>query len=431
MLELVDGRDRVTPVHIARPRALSEGASEDDVRAVVERVRLEGDAALVELSARRHGVKPTRDDLRVDPSAVAASPSVVRPEVVHALEVLAERVRAVCERQRPQGWIERRGDEFAGEIVRPLRRVGIHVPNEVAARPSSVIAGAVPASVAGVEGVAVVCPPGPRAEVPETVLAACAIAQVDEVYRVGGAPAIAALAYGTESVRPVDAIVASGAPEVGIAARLVRGWVGVTTDGGSGELLVIADDTADPAAVAADLVAQAERGGHGTLALVTWMPDVVEAVTTALEFEVVRHERPDAVENALIEGGRAVVVRDLQHALDTANAFAPARLELVVEGAADALDGVRNAGAVFVGPAAAASAGNYVAGIPDVLPAGGSARWSSGLSVRDFTKTIYVGGAEPSALARLGEHIDAVADAEGLAGHARAVQARLDRSGPR
>jgi histidinol dehydrogenase len=210
-----------------------------------------------------------------------------------------------------------------------------------------------------------------------------------------------------------------------MAKRAVQGWVGIDAEAGPTEIMIVADETADPQILAADLVAQAEHGPHGSHVLVTWVPELAEATSTALEPLVFGHERSDDVENALIEGGRAVLVRDLRHALDTANAFAPEHLELMCAGARGALDEVLSAGAVFLGPSSPVSVGDYVAGTNHVLPSGGSARWSSGLSVHDFVTRTYVCGLEPSSLARLAPHVGALAAAEGLAGHARAVDARL------
>ncbi|CAN5616886.1 histidinol dehydrogenase [soil metagenome] len=426
MLELIDGRDRSTPVRIARPTAMGGAAeAEEETRSIIERVRLEGDAALVDLTERWDGVRLGGDGLRVGEETIAAARSLVRPELIDALEVMAERLRATCEHQRPEDWLERRADEITGELVRPLRRVGIYVPGGRAAYPSSVMMAAIPALVAGVGGIALASPPTRRGEIAEPVLAACAVVGVTEVYRIGGAQAVAALAYGTESVRPVEKIVGPGNLYVTLAKRHVQGWVGIDSEAGPTEIAIVADDSADPRVLAADLIAQAEHGPHGTHALITWVPELAEAVMAALELEVLRHERPDAVENALIEGGRAVIVRDVDHALDTVNAFAPEHLELVFEGASEALDRVRNAGAVFVGPYSPVSVGDYVAGTNHVLPTGGTARWASGLSVRDFTKTIYVSELELPALERLSVHVDALADAEGLHAHARAVDARL------
>ncbi|MGH2820545.1 MAG: histidinol dehydrogenase, partial [Actinomycetota bacterium] len=241
----------------------------------------------------------------------------------------------------------------------------------------------------------------------------------------GGAQAIAALAYGTQTVRPVEKIVGPGNVYVTMAKHLVHGWVGIDAEAGPTEIAVVADDTAPAEVVAADLVAQAEHGPHGAHALITWSEDLVHRVISVIEMLTMRHERADDVENALIEGGSAVLVRDRRHALETANAFAPEHLELMFEGADDALDEVRSAGAVFVGLDSPVVAGDYVGGTNHVLPSGGTARWSSGLGVADFVKRIYVSRLERSALDRLAPHVDALSEAEGLHAHGRALRARL------
>jgi histidinol dehydrogenase len=427
MLELIDGREQSTPVHIPRPKPVgSHGGLSGQVRAIVDDVRLRGDDALLEYTAKLDGVRLESADLVVDEDTIGQARGLVRPELIDALEVMGERLRRTCERQIQEPWLERSVDEFVGELVRPLGRVGVYVPGGRAAYPSSVVMAVVPARVAGVEAVAIATPVGPHGEVSEAVLAACAVTGVDEVYRMGGAQAIAALAYGTQTVRPVEKIVGPGNVYVTLAKRMVQGWVGVDSEAGPTEIAIVADSTADPDVLAADLVAQAEHGPNGSHVLIAWDPAIVERVCTALEFVVARHERPDDVTNALIEGGRAVLVRDLRHAVETANAFAPEHLELACDGAEDVLDDVRNAGAVFVGVSSPVSVGDYVAGTNHVLPSGGTARWSSGLSVGDFTKRIYVSGFEPSSLERLAPHVEALAEAEGLNAHARAVQVRLD-----
>lgn len=426
MLELIDGREQMTPVHIPRPKPVSpSGDPARTVQSIIEDVRLRGDVALVEMAARfdRATIEPS--SLRVDPDTIDKARSLVRPEVIDAFEVMKERLRTTCERQLETTWMHDRTDERIGEIVRPLRRAGVYAPGGRAAYPSSVLMGVVPAQVAGVEGVAVASPPSPSGEIAESILAACAVAGVSEVYRVGGAQAIAALAYGTETVRPVEKIVGPGNIYVTLAKRAVQGWVGIDSEAGPTEIAVVADETADARTVAADLIAQAEHGPNGTHALITWVPELAETVIQVLELELAAHARYDDVENALIEGGRAVLVRDLDHALDTVNAFAPEHLQLVFEGARESLERVRNAGAVFIGSFSPVPAGDYVAGTNHVLPTGGAARWSSGLSVRDFMKRIYVCDLDESALARLAPHIRALAEVEGLNAHARAVDLRL------
>ena len=386
---------------------------------------MRGDDALIEFTERFDRVRLSAERLRVDPETIARSRDLVRPELIDALEVMTERLRATCERQMPQDWIERRPGEFVGELIRPLRRVGIYAPGGRAAYPSSVIMAATPARVAGVEGIAVCSPPGAGGELSDAVLAACSVAGIDEVYRMGGAQGIAAFAYGTDSVRPVEKIVGPGNIYVTLAKRMVAGWVGTDTDAGPTEIAIVADGSADARILAADLIAQAEHGPLGAHVLITWSPELAQQVSDALEMQVVSHERPEDVENALIEGGCAVLVRDVEHALATANAFGPEHLELVFPDAFEHLDRVRNAGSVFVGPDSPASVGDYVGGTNHILPSGGAARWGSGLGAQDFVKRIYVSGFERSALERLAGHVDALTEAEGLNAHARAVHLRL------
>lgn len=427
MLEVIDGRDRQSPVHVARPSIpATDGSPQDAVATIVQDVRARGDAAVVEYTRKFDCRSFEAGNLRVDPAVIEKAGHLVPPELIGALEAMAARLRRTCKRQRAFSWTDDTGDEFVGELIRPLRRAGVYVPGGRAAYPSSVIMATVPAAVAGVGGIAVCSPPGGDGEIAESVLAACAVAGVTEVYRMGGAHGVAALAYGTESVRPVDKIVGPGNIYVTLAKRLVQGWVGIDSEAGPTEIVVIADDSADPHVIAEDLVAQAEHGPHGSHVLITWIPEVVDRVLAALELAVARHERPDDVDNALIEGGRAVIVRDKRHALETANAFASEHLQLSFAGATESLDGVLNAGSVFVGIDSPVPVGDYAGGTNHVLPTGGSARWSSGLGVHDFVKRIYVSGFQPSALERLAPHVDSLAHAEGLNAHARAVRARLD-----
>lgn len=430
MLELIDGRRQATPVPIRRPSAVGSIAQAERVaREVVADVRLRGDAALVEYAERWDRTTLTPDRLRVDPNDILKARNLVRPELLEALQVMADRLRSTCERQRPEDWIDQRDDEFTGELIRPLRRVGVYAPGGRATYPSSVIMAAVPAQVAGVEGIAVCSPPRGNDEIAETVLAACAVAGIDEVYRIGGAQAIGALAYGTESVRPVEKVVGPGNLYVTYAKRAVQGWVGIDAEAGPTEIAIVADESMDAAVIATDLIAQAEHGPHGTHVLITWVPELLEAVTEQLDRVVGMHERSDDVENALIEGGRGVLVRDLRQAIETVNAFAPEHLELCFSGALDCLEDIRNAGSVFVGNYSPVPVGDYVGGTNHILPSGGSARWASGLGVNDFVKRIYVSGYEPSALRRMLPHIGALSEAEGLPAHERAVAVRLDAGG--
>lgn len=426
MLQLIDGRDRKAPIDIPRPRPAVGTDPSEVVASIVARVRAEGDEAILDLTRRFDGAVLESDDLLVSEDEIAGARSLVRPALLDALEVMAERLRSTHERQAIEPWMDIRGDERVGELVRPLRRVGIYVPGGRASYPSSVLMAAIPARVAGVQGICVASPPGRGGEIAEPVLAACSVVGITEVYRMGGAQAIAALAYGTGSVRPVEKIVGPGNVYVTLAKRLVNGWVGVDSEAGPTEIAIVADSSASPRIVAADLIAQAEHGPNGAHVLITWDPALAEQVMTELGVLVMSHPKSDDVENALTEGGVAVVVRDLDQALETANAFAPEHLQLVFPGAEDALGLVQNAGAVFVGPFSPVPAGDYVSGTNHILPSSGTARFASGLGTRDFVKTIYVAQHERPALERLAAHIDALAEAEGLPGHAAAVALRLE-----
>lgn len=424
MLESIDARQSSAPVHVSRPQPPGGQEPLEAVRKIIEQVRLRGDEALVELTAEFDKARLSPDELRVDPALIAGSRALVRPELIDALSVMYERLQVTHERQKPADLAPEPG-QGSGEVFRPLRRAGIYVPGGRAAYPSSVLMAAVPAGVAGVKGVAVCSPPGPSGEIPEAVLAACSVAGIEEVYRIGGAQAIAALAYGTDTVRPVDKIVGPGNIYVTLAKRLIQGWCGIDSEAGPTEICVIADDSVTPDLVAADLIAQAEHGPGGAHVLITWDEVLGEQVMVALEKQVTFHEHPDAVENALIEGGTLVLVRDRSQALEVANGFAPEHLALMFEGAEEAVADIYNAGAVFIGPFSPVSAGDYVAGTNHVLPSGGTARWASGLSTRDFMKSIYVSHLDKAALERLAPSIDALTEAEGLHGHARAVWERL------
>jgi histidinol dehydrogenase len=283
---------------------------------------------------------------------------------------------------------------------------------------------AIPARVAGVPEIALCVPPDSDGRVPAVTLAAAALAGVDEVYRVGGAQAIAALAYGTETIRPVDVIVGPGNMYVTAAKREVAGIVGIESLAGPSELVVVADDTADPALVAADLVAQAEHGPDGAAILVTWDDAVADAVDEAVGKLTADAPRRAEIEATLTSGGRAVLVDTPAMAVEAANAIAPEHLELITADPEALLPLVRNAGAVFCGPWSPAVVGDYVAGVNHVLPTARTARFASALRVDTFRKHVHVVTLDQAALARVAPYVQAFADMEGLDAHGRSVQLR-------
>ena len=413
---------------LPRP-SIGEGAGGDRpvavVREVLAEVRKRGDTAVREYTERFDRV--AIDDLRVPPDDLARALSALPAPLRAALEAARDAIEAHHRLQvRPESTHERSG-VVVRELWRPVGRAGCYVPGGRARYPSTVLMTAVPARVAGVREVVLCVPPGPDGAVPGVTLAAAALAQVDEVYRIGGAQAIAAMAYGTESIAAVDVIVGPGNVYVALAQREVasEGVVGVPAAfAGPSEVVVIADETAPADCAAIDVIVQAEHGPDGLAWLVTWSDAVADSVSAAVERLVATAPRREDIEATLRKGGYAVVVDGPAEAVEVANAIAPEHLELMVDSAADLLPLVRNAGVVFCGPWAPAAVGDYLAGPSHVLPTFGSARFASGLRVDDFARVIHAITLDQGALAAVAPHVAAIADAEGLAAHAQSVRLR-------
>jgi histidinol dehydrogenase len=409
---------------LPRPQAQVEPPI-DEVRAILADVRERGDDALRELTARFDGA--VIDELRVPPEVVAAALEEISPELRTALEVARANIAAYHEQQRHPDAEHRNGAISVRELQRPVDRAGCYVPSNLAPLVSTVLMTAVPAKVAGVAEVVLVTAPQADGTVAPGILAAAALAGVDEVYRVGGPAAIAALAYGTASIAPVDVIVGPGSARVAQAKREVAsaGLVGVPSAfAGPSEVVVVAD-AATPARFAAiDVVLQAEHGPDGLAWLVTWDEGVADAVTAVVAELVPASPRRRHLEATLAEGGYAVVCDDAAQAMAVANAIAPEHLELLVEDPEALLPLVRSAGAVFCGPYAPASVGDYLAGPNHVLPTFGSARFSGALRVDDFLKHIHVVSLGPEGLAQVADHVEVLATYEGLDAHAESVRVR-------
>ena len=392
------------------------------VAGIVADVRERGATAVRELTARFDGAQVA--DPRVGAAEIAAALERTSPGLRAALELARDQIVAWHEAQHErEARHERLGVEVAERVV-PVDRAGCYVPGGRAPLASSVLMTALPARVAGVPEVLLCSPPDASGHVDDTILAAAAIAQVDEVYAIGGAQAIAAMAFGAGALRPVDVIVGPGNAYVVEAKRQVFGTVGIDGLAGASEVAIVADDTVDPAWIAIDLLAQAEHGPGGAVALIVWDEAVAERVSLALDTLLVTASRRAEAESTLEAGGRVILVDDPGRALDAANAIAPEHLELMCAGADLLVPLVRNAGAVFVGAAAPAVIGDYVAGTNHVLPTGGTARFASALRVADFQKHIHVVRADAAALAKVGPAARAIAEAEGLSAHADAVRMR-------
>ena len=379
-------------------------------RAIVEDVRARGDEAVREYTTAFDGW--SGGDLRVGPDTLADALAGADPGFRSALKHAADRIRAYHERQvQPPPRLVGDGVDLE-EIVRPVDRAGVYVPGGRAAYPSTVLMTAIPARVAGVPEVALCVPAGSDGRVAAPTLAAAALVGVDEVYRVGGAQAIAALAFGTASIAAVDVVVGPGNAYVAAAKREVAGVVGIDALAGPSEIVVVADASARADFVASDLVAQLEHGPGGTAVLVTWDVDVADAVAARVE------------QQGVAGTGTVALVDGPEQAMAVVNAIAPEHVELVTDDAEALVPLVRNAGAVFVGPWAPAALGDYVAGVNHVLPTARTARFASALRVDMFRKHIHVVRATEAGLAALGEEIEALAQAEGLPAHGRSVQIR-------
>ena len=398
-----------------------------DVAAILGRVRAEGDAGLVDLTRRFDRLTLTAGTLAIPEAEVDAAIATV-PEVERdALDLAAERIRGYHARQMPwdESWTDPEGATLGWRWT-PVASAGLYVPGGLAAYPSSVLMNAVPARVAGVERL-VVTVPTPEGRVNPLVLLACRIAGVDEIYRVGGAQAIGALAYGTETIAPVAKVVGPGNAWVAEAKRQVFGRVGIDMIAGPSEILVIADAQTDPDWIALDLMSQAEHDESAQAILLT--PDAALAQSVA---EAVAR-RLESLERRAISGaswrdhGAVIVVRDLDEAAALSDRIAPEHLELCVADPDALAAKIRHAGAIFLGPWTPEAIGDYVGGPNHVLPTARSARFSSGLSVHDFLKRTTLAKMTPAALAAIGPAAETLARAESLEAHGLSVRARLDR----
>lgn len=420
------GPDRLRSV---LPRAaLDVEAALDVVRPLCDDVRARGAAAVHDLTRRLDGVD--LETTRVPRAALTEALDRLDPAVRAALEEATRRARLVHEAQRRRDeTVEVAPGGTVTERWLPVRRVGLYVPGGLVAYPSSVVMNVVPALVAGVGSLAVASPPQrEHAGLPHpSILAACALLGVDEVHAVGGAQAVAMFAYGTADCPPVDLVTGPGNVYVAAAKRLLRGTVGIDSEAGPTEIAILADDTAEPAHVAADLVAQAEHDSNASCLLVTPSPALLDEVDRELDKQVPATRHRDRVETALANQSAAVLVDDLDQGLAVVDEWAAEHLEVVTRDARAWADRVTNAGAVFVGPFAPVSLGDYLAGSNHVLPTGGTARHTGGLSVQSFLRSVHVVEYDREALAAVAPHIDALGGAEDLAAHVDAVRARVPR----
>ncbi len=405
-----------------RETAADVGAAVADI---INAVRARGDAALADYTARFDRLTLTPDRFRLTKGEIAAEAAKASPESVAALELATARIRAFHEKQRPEDvrYVDDAGVEL-GSRWTPVSAAGLYVPGGLAAYPSSLLMNAIPAQVAGVARLAVTVPT-PDGAINPLVMAAVRILGIDTVYRVGGAQAIAALAYGTATIAPVDVIVGPGNAYVAAAKRQVFGTVGIDMVAGPSEILVVADGTNDPAWIAADLLSQAEHDAAAQSILLTDDAAFADAVAVAVDAQLDRLGRRDIAAASWADHGAIIVLASLDDAPALIDRIAPEHLELAVDDPEALFARVRNAGAVFMGRHTPEAIGDYVAGPNHVLPTARSARFASGLSVLDFMKRTSVIRCDPASLARIGPAAATLADAEGLPAHAHSVRVRL------
>ncbi len=392
---------------------------------IIQTVRSQGDAALKEYTLRFDGA--ALETLQVTPEEIRAAREAVEPEFIAILEKAAANIRHFHEKQKRNSFvINDQSGIVMGQKIIPVDRAGLYVPGGTAAYPSTVLMDAIPAKIAGCPEVVMVTPPAKDGSVNPVILAAASVAGVDKIFKVGGAQAIAALAYGTESVPKVDKIVGPGNAFVAEAKKQVFGAVSIDMIAGPSEILIVADGKTDPRHAAADLLSQAEHDKLASAVLVTDSMELATAVQAELERQIPLLERREIARASIDDHGKIIVAETLWAAIDIANELAPEHLELCVDNPFDYLDAIRHAGSIFMGRNCPEALGDYLAGPNHTLPTGGTAKFSSPLSVDDFIKKTQYTYFTRDALAQVGQDVAFFARKEGLTAHAKSATIRLE-----
>lgn len=397
-----------------------------NVNRIIETVVEEGDKALFDFTEKYDGVR--LEEIRVDQEFLKTAE--IEDDLLESLKTAKNRLIDYSKSQLNKSWYKRNENGgFVGEQVTPIERVGLYIPGGRAAYPSSVLMTAVPALVAGVKEIVAVSPPGEDGKINPTVARTLSLCGVDEVYSIGGAQAITALAYGTETIKSVDKIVGPGNKFVTMAKKLVFGQVDIDMLAGPSEVLVIADETADPAAIAADLLAQAEHDPEARVVLITTEAGIISKVEAELESQIEELETKEIARSSLESYGLVIKVEDLDEAIEASNEIAPEHLELIVKDPLKYIDRIKHAGSIFIGSWTPEVAGDYLAGPNHVLPTSGTAKFSSPLSVNDFVKSSSLIYFTEEELKSTFTDIERIAESEGLPAHANAARIRLRSTG--
>ena len=413
--------------NVSLKRSIDQGTKEQQeaVEKIIASVRKDGDTAVRSFTEKFD--KATLENFQVTKEEMEAAYAEIDDQVLEALREAAANIRKFHDRQKRQSWLTTEEDgTILGQKITPLDSVGVYVPGGTAAYPSSILMNVIPAQVAGVKNITMVSPPSADGTLPAGVLVAANELKVETIYKIGGAQAVAALAYGTETIAPVDKIVGPGNIYVALAKRAVFGDVDIDMIAGPSEIVVLADANANPRYIAADLLSQAEHDTLASAVLVTPSETLADAVATEVEKQLAELPRKEIAEASIRNYGAIYVTTDIEEAIDVTNELAPEHLEVLTAEPMQLLGKIRHAGAIFLGPYSSEPVGDYFAGPNHVLPTNGTARFSSPLNVDDFTKKSSIISYSETALRANGEKIAALARLEGLEAHARAVEVRLD-----
>ena len=424
MIKILDYENVTTEEIFARTEAKTDVSG--IVSTIIADVRARGDAALLEYARKFDGAELS--ELQVTAAELEDAKASVDEAFLDILREAADNIRRFHRQQVREGFTIRNEDgTFMGQKVIPMEKVGLYVPGGTAVYPSTVLMDSIPAKIAGCSQVIIVTPPDEAGRIDPAILAAADIAGVDKIFKVGGAQAVAALAYGTETIPRVDKIVGPGNAFVAEAKRQVFGQVAIDMIAGPSEILIVADGTCDAGNVAADMLSQAEHDKMASAVLITNDPGLAEAVSAELEKQLASLEREDIARPSIEENGKIIVTPDLDLAIDVANEIAPEHLELCMDEPLKYLEKVRNAGSVFLGKNCPEALGDYFAGPNHTLPTSGTARFSSPLSVDDFVKKTQFTYYTKEALEKVAGKIDTFARKEGLTGHGRSVTIRFEK----
>ena len=427
IVELTDESKNNILENLLKRSPNSYGKFESAVAEILLNIKTKGDEALFEYTKNFDKADINADNIVVTEAEIEEAYSLVDPELIEVIRKAIVNIRSFHEKQKQYSWFDSKPDgSILGQKVTPLSRVGVYVPGGKAAYPSSVLMNVIPAKVAGVEQIVMVTPPGKDGKVNPNTLVAANEAGVDVIYKVGGAQAIAALAYGTESIAKVDKIVGPGNIYVALAKKAVFGYVSIDSVAGPSEILVLADETANPRYVAADLLSQAEHDELASAILVTTSEELANKVSEYVDMFVSKLKRKEILQKSLDNYGYILVTDTMQDAIDTANDIASEHLEIVTKNPFDTMTRIKNAGAIFLGENSSEPLGDYFAGPNHVLPTNGTAKFFSPLSVDDFIKKSSIISYSREALEPLSEDIQKFAKAEGLTAHANSIRVRFE-----